>query len=67
MPRVGSLRALQKFDFGWRELAPHEYGYEHPKHVCDDHCVVIVVVDGYKQRAIRHPWRDAPTESHAQA
>ena len=59
MPRVGPIREVLECEFGWRKEKPHEVGYEHPDHVCNDHCVAGRFRDGTGRRYLFHPWRDA--------
>jgi len=64
MPRIGSIRELQESDFGWRLLQPHEYGWQRPEHVCDDHCVAGPkrVSGGFRAGTyLFHPWQDEST------
>jgi hypothetical protein len=64
MPHIGSIRELQESDFGWRLLQSHEYGWQHPEHVCDDHCVAGPKrdSDGFRVGTyLFHPWQDEST------
>jgi hypothetical protein len=63
MPCIGPIRELQESDFGWRLLQPHEYGWQRPEHVCDDHCVAGRGrdVNGARCVYLHHPWQDEST------
>jgi hypothetical protein len=63
VPRVGPIRALQEIDFGWRVLQPWEYGWQHPEHVCDEHCIAGRGndADGIRRTYLFHLWQDEST------
>lgn len=63
MPSIGPIRELQEIDFGWRLPEPHEYGWQRPEHVCDEHCIAGRGndADGIRRTYLFHPWQDEST------